>query len=78
MNDAFKKFHLNLAKENNAMNEVFKNNWGDINEAFLKHNRQIMSVEREVKSIPTMITRNVEKEVAYTDAKYRETILVSK
>ena len=78
MNDAYKKFHLNLAKDYNAMNAVFKTNWSDINDAFLKHDRKIISVEREVKSIPIMITRNVEKVVTYTDAKYKEVILVSK
>ena len=78
MNDYYKKFQLNLAKDYNAMNEVFKTNWGDINEAFLKHDRKIMSVEREVKSIPTMINQKVEKVAAYTDAKSKEAILVSK
>ena len=77
-NAAFKKFHLTLGKDNNAMNEVFKTNWGDINEAFLKHCQKIMSIDREVKSIPTIITWNVEKAVAYTDAKYKEAKLVSK
>ena len=78
VNAAFKTFHLTSAKDNNAMNEVFKTNWGVINEAFLKHTWQIMSFEREVKSILTIITQNVEIVVAYTDAKYKEAISVSK
>ena len=78
MNDYYKKFQLNLAKDYNAMNEVFKSNWSDIDALFLKHERKILSIEQEVKSIPTLINWKVEKVVAYTNAKSKEAILVSK
>ena len=78
VNASFKKFHLTVAKDNNAMKKIFKTNWSNINAAFLKHERKIMSIDREVKSIPAIITRNVQKVVAYTDAKYKEAILISK
>ena len=78
VNDYYKKFQLNLAKDYNAMNEVFKSNWSDIDALFLKHERKILSVEQEVKSIPTLINRKMEKVVAYTNAKSNEAILVSK
>ena len=78
MNAKFNKLHLTGIKDNHTMNELFKTNLSDINTAFIKQERNIQSVDMEVKSIPRIITRSVEKVVAYTDAKFEEAILISK
>ena len=75
---AFQKFHLTVAKDNNAMNKILKNNWSDINAAFLKHAQNVMSIDREVRSIPMIITRNIKRAVAYMDPKSKEAISISK
>ena len=46
VNANFKKLHLTGAIDNNAMNELFKTNWSDINTAFIKQERKIKSIQK--------------------------------